>query len=76
MVRSLDEKGPLQMAMQKTSFTMVEKYLTLKAISLRVNPGELVGIAGKVGSGKSSLLLVLLGEMDTLTSGDPHEQKL
>ena len=36
------------------------------SIDLRVEPGKLIAIVGSVGSGKSSLLECLLGEMDTL----------
>ncbi|XP_023940125.2 ATP-binding cassette sub-family C member 4 [Bicyclus anynana] len=36
---------------------------TLRNISLTVHPGEFVGVAGLVGSGKSSLLQVILGEL-------------
>jgi ATP-binding cassette, subfamily C (CFTR/MRP), member 1 len=32
-----------------------------------VKPGEVVGIAGKVGSGKSSVINVILGHMETET---------
>eukprot|EP00210_Caulerpa_lentillifera_P007444 g7114.t1 len=39
---------------------------TLRNICLHVNPGELVGIVGKVGSGKSSLLYALLNDMENL----------
>lgn len=35
---------------------------------MTIKPGELVGIAGQVGSGKSSLLLALLGEMQEANS--------
>ncbi len=41
---------------------------TLKNISLKVKPGELVAVVGAVGTGKSSLLSALLGEMN-LVSG-------
>ncbi|XP_041973565.1 ATP-binding cassette subfamily C member 4-like isoform X1 [Aricia agestis] len=36
---------------------------TLRSITLEVNPGEFVGIVGSVGSGKSSLLQLILGEL-------------
>jgi len=36
------------------------------SINLRVEPGKLVAVVGSVGSGKSSLLECLLGEMDKL----------
>ncbi|KAJ0181195.1 hypothetical protein K1T71_003280 [Dendrolimus kikuchii] len=36
---------------------------TLRNINITVQPGEFVGVAGLVGSGKSSLLQVILGEL-------------
>ena len=36
-------------------------------LNLRVEPGQLVAVVGHVGSGKSSLLSALLGEMEILT---------
>lgn len=43
-----------------------EESLVLQTINLRVRKGELVAIQGPVGSGKSSLLLGMLGEMQCL----------
>eukprot|EP00210_Caulerpa_lentillifera_P006269 g5988.t1 len=40
---------------------------TLTNINIHVNPGELVGIVGKVGCGKSSLLSALLSDMENLS---------
>ncbi len=40
---------------------------TLQDITFEVNPKELVGVIGPVGSGKSSLLMALLGEMPNMT---------
>lgn len=36
---------------------------SLRSLSFTLQPGELMGVAGAVGSGKSSLLLALLGEL-------------
>ncbi|KAL4440938.1 hypothetical protein ABPG74_009351 [Tetrahymena malaccensis] len=43
--------------------------MTLRNISLQIESGELVAIVGQVASGKSSLLLAILGEM-VKTSGN------
>lgn len=45
----------------------------LKAVELRVEPGELVMIVGTVGSGKSSLLAALLGLMDANPAVESEE---
>lgn len=45
---------------------MDKKKLTnyiLKDVNLKIEPGDFVGVIGKVGSGKSSLLLSLMNEM-------------
>lgn len=49
---------------QSFSDKAFEEAATLKGITLEVHRGELVAIVGAVGSGKSSLLLALLGEME------------
>ncbi|KOC70044.1 Multidrug resistance-associated protein 1 [Habropoda laboriosa] len=40
---------------------------TLKNINLQVEQGQLIAVVGTVGSGKSSLLSALLGEMDKIS---------
>ncbi len=37
--------------------------LTLDTINLRIEPGQLVGVVGPVGSSKSSLLMAVLREI-------------
>ncbi|CAN0489277.1 unnamed protein product, partial [Hapterophycus canaliculatus] len=37
--------------------------LVLHAIDLRIEPGQLVGVVGPVGSSKSSLLMAMLREI-------------
>lgn len=37
--------------------------LALSGINIRIKPGELVGITGKVGSGKTSLIFAMIKEM-------------
>lgn len=36
------------------------------SISIHIKQGQLVGVVGHVGAGKSSLIQALLGEMDKL----------
>lgn len=45
----------------------LEEDTVLHNINLRVKEGSLVAIVGTVGSGKSSLLSAILGEMDKIT---------
>lgn len=40
---------------------------TLRGINFRVNPGQLVAVVGQVGSGKSSLLNIILKELPVHT---------
>ena len=40
--------------------------LLIYRVNLEVEQGELVAVVGVVGSGKSSLLSAILGEMETL----------
>ena len=40
---------------------------SLKNVNITVKQGQLVGVVGSVGSGKSSLISALLGEMKTVS---------
>ena len=44
--------------------------LTLQSPAFRVQPGQLVGVCGEVGCGKSSLLAALLGELQPIPPRD------
>ncbi|XP_036376336.1 ATP-binding cassette sub-family C member 9 isoform X3 [Megalops cyprinoides] len=57
------------------SFTWGSNLSTLSDINIRIPTGQLTMIVGQVGCGKSSLLLAMLGEMQTL-SGKVHWSKL
>eukprot|EP00210_Caulerpa_lentillifera_P008112 g7746.t1 len=50
----------------KQEFESPSYIQTLASIDFRVRPGDLVGITGRVGSGKSSLLYALLNDMENL----------
>lgn len=41
--------------------------LTLRQISFRLKPGQLMAVIGQVGAGKSTLLMTLLGELPNST---------
>ncbi|CAK5075179.1 unnamed protein product [Meloidogyne enterolobii] len=49
-----------------TGVNVPDPNLQLKNISLEIQPGELIGVVGRVGSGKSSLLSAILGEMERM----------
>uniref|UniRef100_A0A8R1XX01 ABC-type glutathione-S-conjugate transporter n=2 Tax=Onchocerca volvulus TaxID=6282 RepID=A0A8R1XX01_ONCVO len=54
------------LSIQNGNFSWDNNKITLADINLTVKKGELVAVVGKVGSGKSSLLSAILGEMDKL----------
>lgn len=60
--------SPYAIELEDASFEWSPSVPALHVKQLRVNPGELVAIVGGVGSGKSALLLSILGEL-SLTAG-------
>lgn len=63
-------KENIAVSMTDASFAWTEERTCLSNITLQIQSGSLVGIVGPVGSGKSSLLSAILGEMKMLTGGD------
>ena len=59
----------LQYKIKGNIFTKNKYYDALKNINLKIYPGETIGIIGKNGSGKSSLLKILSGVIQP-TSGE------
>jgi|AntRauTorckE5430_2_1112549.scaffolds.fasta_scaffold01045_2 ATP-binding cassette subfamily C (CFTR/MRP) protein 1 len=50
----------------------LEDVETLRNISVTINEGELVAVVGSVGSGKSSFLSAILGEMEPMNGSTVH----
>ena len=48
----------------------------LNDVELEIKAGELIGICGQVGSGKTSLLSALLGDMRLVSTGQRQENEL
>ena len=63
IVNNEDEKNIVSVKDSTYTWDKNGEKEVLKKIDLNVSRGELVGIIGKVGSGKSSLLSALLGEL-------------
>lgn len=76
----IEENENLAISVSSASFSWAEaesdcannETVTLRDIDLEVTKGALVAVVGTVGSGKSSLLACLLGEMPKLQGKVPH----
>ena len=58
------QKG--QISMSNASFSWYDDHCCLSSLNINIQPGTFIGIVGSVGSGKSSLLAAILGEMNLL----------
>ncbi|MEQ2279148.1 hypothetical protein AMECASPLE_006478, partial [Ameca splendens] len=67
LLTNIEQESP-QSTISSTQSIRPPLHKTLHHINLRIKRGSLVGICGSVGSGKSSLLSALLGQM-TLVEG-------
>ena len=53
-------KGPLSLELRDVSFAYPESDFCLKNLSLKIKPGEKIGIVGENGAGKSTMAKLLL----------------
>lgn len=67
-IREFDLKPILALSRVTAKWTKEDSKPTLDGITLTIRPGEQVALIGKVGSGKSSILQAILGELP-ITSG-------
>ncbi|KAJ1992033.1 hypothetical protein GGI25_005694 [Coemansia spiralis] len=65
---SMDSSSGASITVEKCEFAWKKKKPTLKDVTFSTEAGELVAVVGKTGSGKSSLLLSICGEVE-MTQG-------
>lgn len=53
-------KGPLSVAFQQVKFGYEEAFTTLNNINFRLEPGKVLGVIGRTGSGKTTLTRLLM----------------
>lgn len=60
-----NNKGTIKLENVSAKWVNHDKTDTLSRINLTIRPGELIAVVGQVGTGKSSLLNVILRELPT-----------
>ncbi|CAF3667384.1 unnamed protein product [Adineta steineri] len=63
---SIDQEEKGKIIMSNASFSWHDDHPFLSSINLIIESGTFIGIVGQVGSGKSSLLSAILGEMNLI----------
>lgn len=70
-----DDDGSMSRSTHSVATSMVQEdgskagvVITLQDISCEIEPGSLVAVVGSVGSGKSSFLSAILGEMESINN--------
>jgi ATP-binding cassette, subfamily B, bacterial len=58
--------GPLSVELDGVSFSYAEDALVLRDVSVRLEPGRVLGVVGRTGSGKTTLTRLLLRFYDPL----------
>jgi ABC-type multidrug transport system fused ATPase/permease subunit len=67
------EKSDFPVSNKYSSENSSDRWLTLFRINMKVKRGEIVAIVGQVGSGKSSIISTLLGDMN-IVRGSVHKK--
>lgn len=79
-IELLPESSPLAVSISNCDFgidkTEIEPSILLKNINLQINKGELIGVVGEVGSGKSCLLNAILNNMGVFSKATSKNIKI
>ena len=67
-VQQMLQHGHCRVKLDQVDFSYAPEFPVLKNVSIEANPGQIIGIVGASGEGKTTLLRILLGIVD-VTSG-------